>query len=103
MNSKIEPNEQGQLFNAKDNINFEKEEIIKLINNEYDLEEIKKIIEAKVDYFMFNKYNNEIKIYEGKINDLLNFQESLFIKNEMIKEKIKMLLNYLDSLKKDDK
>ena len=103
MNSKIESNEQKQLFNAKDNINFEKEEIIKLINNEYDLEEIKKIIEAKVDYFMFNKYNNEIKIYEGKINDLLNFQESLFIKNEMIKEKIKMLMNYLDSLKKDDK
>ena len=103
MNSKIEPNEQEQLLNTKDNINFEKEEIIKLINNEYDLEEIKKIIEAKVDYFMFNKYNNEIKFYEGKINDLLNFQESLFIKNEMIKEKIKMLMNYLDSLKKDDK
>ena len=103
MNSKIELNEQEQLFAAKDNINLEKDEIIKLINNDYDLEEIKKIIEAKVDYFMFDKYNKEIKIYEGKINDLLNIQESLFIKNEMIKEKIKMLMNYLDSLKKDDK
>ena len=103
MNCKIEKNDNEQLFIQGDKIKFEKDDLIKLMNDNYNLEEIKKIIEAKVDYFMFNKYNNEIKIYEGKINDLLNFQESLFIKNEMIKEKIKMLMNYLDSLKKDDK
>ena len=103
MNSKKNPTEQENLIITKDNINFEKDEIIKLINNDYDFEEIKKIIEAKVDYFLVDKYNKEIKIYEGKINDLLSIQESLFIQNEMIKSKIKMLMNYLDSLKKEDK
>ena len=101
MNSNITQRDEIISTFSNSNINFGKEEIINLINNNYTYEEIKRIIEKKVDYYISNKFNNEmIKIYDEKMNDLLELQENLFIKNEMIKQKIFVLENYLYSLKK---
>ena len=101
MNSNITQRDEIISISSHSNINFGKEEIINLINNNYTYEEIKRIIEKKVDYYISNKFNNEmIKIYDEKMNDLLELQENLFIKNEMIKQKIFVLENYLYSLKK---
>ena len=101
MNSNITQRDEIISTFSNSNINFGKEEIINLINNNYAYEEIKRIIEKKVDYYISNKFNNEmIKIYDEKMNDLLELQENLFIKNEMIKQKIFVLENYLYSLKK---
>ena len=102
MNSNITQRDEIISISSNSNINFGKEEIINLINNNYTYEEIKRIIEKKVDYYISNKFNNEmIKIYDEKMNDLLELQENLFIKNEMIKQKIFVLENYLYSLKKN--
>ena len=101
MNSNITQRDEIISISSNSNINFGKEDIINLINNNYAYEEIKRIIEKKVDYYISNKFNNEmIKIYDEKMNDLLELQENLFIKNEMIKQKIFVLENYLYSLKK---
>lgn len=102
MNFQIEKKENEHLFNLGDKINFEKDDLLNLMNNNYDLEEIKKIIEAKVDFFMSENYKNQISnAYDKKIDDLLNIQENLFIKNEIIKQRIFILENYLNSLNND--
>ena len=102
MNCKIEKNDNEQLFIQGDKIKFEKDDLIKLMNDSYNLEEIKKIIEAKVDLFMFDNYKNQIgNDYEKKIEDLLNIQENLYVKNEIIKQKLNILEKYLDSLNND--
>ncbi len=102
MNCQIEKNDNEHLFIQGDKINFEKKDLIKLMNNNYNVEEVKKIIEAKVDFFMFDNYKNQIgNNYEKKIDDLLNIQENLCVKNEIIKQKINILEKYLDSLNKD--
>ena len=80
-----------------------KKEIINLLNNNWDYEEIKRIIEMKVDSFISNKYGNDLaKRFEEKINDLLEIQEKLFVKKEIIKQKIIALENYLNSLNKEE-
>ena len=102
MNFQIEKKENEHIFNLGDKINFEKDDLLNLMNNNYDLEEIKKIIEEKVDFFMSENYKNQISnAYDKKIDDLLNIQENLFIKNEIIKQRIFILENYLNSLNND--
>ena len=89
-------------FNAENEINFGKKEIINMLNNNYNFEEIKGIIEAKIDFLMLGKNNEIVKIYDEKINELLEIQEKLYVKNEIIKQKILFLDGYLNSLKNCD-
>ena len=46
---------------------------------------------------MKKKYDELSSEYDRKINDLLEIQENVFIKKEMIKQKIVSLKNYLMS------
>lgn len=74
-----------------------------LIKGNYDYEKIKKIIVAKIDFY-FNKNYYKIKNeYDHKLENLLENLETLFVKNEMIKQKIIVLRNYLDSLNIQEK
>ena len=82
---------------TKENINIDEKNIIDIIKDTYDYDEIKKIVEDKVDFYMMKKYEELSSEYEGKINDLLEIQENVFIKKEMIKQKIISLKNYLMS------
>ena len=104
MNNQIIKSDEKDINTNNNNqirINFGKEEIINMINNNYDYEEIKKIIEAKIDFFMLDNFNNGIiQLFDEKINDLLETQEKLSVENEIIKQKIFFLENYLNSLKK---
>ena len=61
----------------------------------YDGDDFKKLIEERVDLYLMKEYDEVFKLYEIKLNDLLGVQEKLFIKNEIIKQKIKYLENYL--------
>ena len=79
------------------NIIIDGHNIIDIIKDTYDYDEIKNIVEDKVDSYMMKKYEELSKDYEGKINDLLELQENVFIKKEMIKQKIISLKNYLMS------
>ena len=82
---------------------FDEKDIMDLIKGNYDYEKIKKIIVAKID-FHFNKNYYKIKNdYEQKLENLLENLETLFVKNEMIKQKIIVLRNYLDSLNIQEK
>ena len=81
MNCKIEKNDNEQLFIQGDKIKFEKDDLIKLMNDNYK-----------------NQIGND---YEKKIEDLLNIQENLYVKNEIIKQKLNILEKYLDSLNND--
>ena len=79
----------------KNNINLNEDNVIDIIEEKYDNEEIKKIIEDKVDFYMNREYEELFNEYEEKINDLLEYQEKVFIKNEILKQKIYSLNNYL--------
>ena len=82
---------------------FDEKDIMDLIKGNYDYEKIKKIIVAKIDFY-FNKNYYKIKNdYEQKLENLLENLETLFVKNEMIKQKIIVLRNYLDSLNIQEK
>ena len=82
---------------------FDEKDIIDLIKGNYDYEKIKKIIVAKIDFY-FNKNYYKIKNdYDQKLENLLENLETLFVKNEMIKQKIIVLRNYLDSLNIQEK
>ena len=104
MNSQIIKSEEKNINTNNANkieINFGKEELINMINNNYDYEKIKKIIEAKIDSYMLDNFNIGIKqLFDEKINDLLETQEKLSVENEIINQKIFFLENYLNSLKK---
>jgi len=83
-------------------INFmAKNSSLNALNKKYDDEEIKdkikKIIEKKIDYYNQEKINGIVKIYDKEIEDLLELQENLFIQNEIIKQKILVLKNHLES------
>ena len=82
---------------TEENININEKNIIDIIKDTYDYDEIKKIVEDKVDFYIMKKYEELSSEYEGKINDLLEIQENVFIKKEMIKQKIISLKNYLMS------
>ena len=79
----------------KNNINLNEDNVIDIIEEKYNNEEIKKIIEDKVDFYMNREYEELFNEYEEKINDLLEYQEKVFIKNEILKQKIYSLNNYL--------
>ena len=82
---------------------FDEKDIKNLIKRNYDYEKIKKIIVAKIDFY-FNKNYYKIKNeYDQKLENLLENLETLFVKNEMIKQKIIVLRNYLDSLNIQEK
>ena len=82
---------------------FDEKDIMDLIKGNYDYEKIKKIIVAKIDFY-FNKNYYKIKNdYDQKLENLLENLETLFVKNEMIKQKIIVLRNYLDSLNIQEK
>ena len=82
---------------------FDEKDIMDLIKGNYDYEKIKKIIVAKIDFY-FNKNYYKIKNeYDQKLENLLENFETLFVKNEMIKQKIIVLRNYLDSLNIQEK
>ena len=51
------------------------------ININYD--DLKKVIENKVDLYMMKEYFELFDFYDEKINNLLITQEKLFIKNEI--------------------
>ena len=58
---------------------------------------------AKIDFY-FNKNYYKIKNeYDQKLENLLENLETLFVKKEMIKQKIIVLRNYLDSLSIQEK
>ena len=102
MNCQIDKNDNEPAFIIGDKINFEKDDLINLMNNNYNIEDIKKIIEAKVDFYMLDYYKNHIgNTYEKKIAELLNIQENLFVKNEIIKQKIFIFEKYLNSSNSD--
>ena len=61
----------------------------------YNSDDFKKLIEERVDWYLMKEYDELFKLYEFKLNDLLGVQEKIFIKNEIIKQKIKYLENYL--------
>ena len=63
------------------------------INIKYN--ELKKAIENKVDLYMMKEYFELFDFYDEKINNLLITQEKLFIKNEILQQKINYLVNYL--------
>ena len=79
------------------NINIDEKNIIDVLKDTYEYDEIKAIVEDKVDFYMMKKFEELSNYYEGKINDLLEVQENVFIKKEMIKQKIISLQNYLKS------
>ena len=79
------------------NIIIDGQNIIDIIKGTYDYDEIKNIVEDRVDFYMMKKYEELSSEYEGKINDLLEIQENAFIRKEMIKQKIISLKNYLKS------
>ena len=82
---------------------FDEKDIMDLIKGNYDYEKIKKIIVAKIDFY-FNKNYYKIKNeYDQKLENLLENLENLFVKNEMIKQKIIVLRNYLNSLNIQEK
>ena len=82
---------------------FDEKDIMDLIKGNYDYEKIKKIIVAKIDFY-FNKNYYKIKNeYDQKLENLLENLETLFVKNEMIKQKIIVLRNYLDLLNIQEK
>ena len=83
-------------------LNAEKEEIINMLNNNYDYEKIKRIVGEKIDFLMFGKNNEVAKLYDEKINELLEIQEKLYVRNEIIKQKISFMDNYLNSLKTEN-
>ena len=93
------------LYNKKDLLMNEKENIkdnniIYYNNINYDFDEIKKRIEQKIDNYIMKDYNELLNYLEGKMNILLMKQENQFIKNEMIKQQIFYLENYLKKFNK---
>mgnify|MGYP003571602173 CR=1 FL=1 len=82
---------------SETNIKIDEKNIIDIIKDTYDYDEIKTIVEDKVDFYMKKKYDELSSEYDRKINDLLEIQENAFIKKEMIKQKIASLKNYLKS------
>ncbi len=82
---------------TEENIKIDEKNIIDIIKDTYDYDEIKTIVEDKVDFYMKKKYEELSSEYDRKINDLLEIQENAFIKKEMIKQKIISLKNYLKS------
>ena len=65
-------------------------------DDEYELsDELRQEIEKRVDLQFQDKYKEMSEYYEEKIFNLLNEQEKVFTKSEMIKAKINTLENYL--------
>lgn len=65
-------------------------------DEEYELsDELRQEIEKRVDLQFQDKYKEMSEYYENRIFDLLNEQEKVFTKSEMIKAKINTLENYL--------
>lgn len=65
-------------------------------DEEYELsDELREEIEKRVDLQFQDKYKEMSEYYENRIFDLLNEQEKVFTKSEMIKAKINTLENYL--------
>ena len=65
-------------------------------DDEYELsDELRQEIEKRVDLQFQDKYKEMNEYYEEKIFNLLNEQEKVFTKSEMIKAKINTLENYL--------
>ena len=92
--SKINLNEnespQNALFQKGQNTGENK------FNDEYELsDELRQEIEKRVDLQFQDKYKKMSEYYEEKIFYLLNEQEKIFTRSEMIKEKINTLENYL--------
>ena len=102
MNRQLVGDDEIHLFIKEHKINLEKEEIINMLNNNYDYEKIKRIVEEKIDFLMFGKNNEVAKLYDEKINELLEIQEKLYVRNEIIKQKILFMDNYLNSLKTEN-
>ena len=63
-----------------------------------DFDEIKKRIEQKIEFYMMKEYNELLCFLEKNMNILLIEQENQFIKNEMLKQQIYYLENYLKNL-----
>ena len=82
---------------------FDEKDIMDLIKGNYDYEKIKKIIVAKIDFYFNKNYYKIMNEYDQKLENLLENLETLFVKNEMIKQKIIVLRNYLDSLNIQEK
>ena len=82
---------------------FDEKDIVDLIKGNYDYEKIKKIIVAKIDFYFNKNYYKIMNEYDQKLENLLENLETLFVKNEMIKQKIIVLRNYLDSLNIQEK
>ena len=65
-------------------------------DEEYELsDELRQEIEKRVDSQFQDKYKEMSEYYENRIFDLLNEQEKVFTKSEIIKAKINTLENYL--------
>ena len=91
---------ESEFLNDKEGNNnkiIDGQNIIDIIKGTYDYDEIKNIVEDRVDFYMMKKYEELSNDYDRKINDLLEIQENVFIRKEMIKQKIISLKNYLKS------
>ena len=75
--------------------NIEEKNIIDYINSNYESDELKKIIEKKINIFLSKEYDYLSDYFDEKINALLIKQEKIFIKNEMLKQKVFYLEKYL--------
>ena len=84
------------LINVKENIKDKNINGCKNIDS--DFEETKKMIEQKIDFYIMKDYNELLIYLEEKMNLLLIKQENQFIKNQMIKQKIYYLENYIKNL-----
>ena len=89
-------NKKDLLINVKENIKDKNINDCKNIDSDFD--EIKKLIEQKIDFYIMKDYNELIHYLEEKMNILLIKQEKQFIKNQMIKQQIYYLENYLKNL-----
>ena len=95
--NKTDTKSNGFQNESKANIITDRRNAIDIIKGTYNYDEIKAIVENKVDFYMMKKYEELSNDYERKINDLLEIQENVFIKKEMIKQKIISLKNHLMS------
>ena len=91
-NNNYDNNQQKETEKNKKNENKTKND---LIEANYDNDEYKKIIEERVDSYLMKEYDELFNNFEIKLNHLLNIQEELFIENDIIKQKLFHLDNYL--------
>ena len=81
----------------KNNINHKKQkQQIKHLNKEPIItEEFKEIIEDMIDKQFELQYNELNNYYEQKVEELLNEQEKIFNKNQILKQKFNSLVKYI--------